>query len=78
MSTEIINNDMSTTSSTSSIEARYPINPKYGLPLRNHHLPRPQKKYFDSADWVLNGTAVDGTSEKLVNPAFNLPVSKVH
>ncbi|EFA80766.1 hypothetical protein PPL_06352 [Heterostelium album PN500] len=52
------------------------INPKYGLPQRNLvHQRLHSKKFFDSADWVLNGS---GSNEKLENPAFNIPMSKVH
>ncbi|GAM18232.1 hypothetical protein SAMD00019534_014070 [Acytostelium subglobosum LB1] len=55
------------------------VNPKYGLPQRLPvHLKVHPKKFFDSADWVLNGSVVDNNSE-LINPAFESPAyPKVH
>eukprot|EP01133_Synstelium_polycarpum_P013699 gene13699-16142_t len=58
-----------------------PVNPKYGLPKRNIIYQRlHSKKFFDSADWVMNGNnPIDVPNETpLINPAFNTPTIAMH
>ncbi|KAF2072134.1 hypothetical protein CYY_006553 [Polysphondylium violaceum] len=68
----IENKNISPLSSPKS--AREPISPRYANLLKNkdiHHKLR-HKRYFDSADWVLNGGNIPTTEEDetLLNAAF--------